>query len=445
MAAQFAQLFARVHDERADAVLSSVFAHLPAEQLARCLVVCRYWRNVGRGQEIWRPLCEARWADKVYVPDRFAARAVTDAHGAYIAAELDARRTHITRDELCAFMWQTRMKASSGPGWTTVDPWWNGRAPRTRRFYADGGVDFREERGGERLSASPDDAASADLSVIVHTGRWRFLRHAPGVSTLAHVAGAPEQPVGADASVEDGGAAAPAAAPSAPSSVAARARAGASCMLRMSLGEREFPTMVFARASNWGFVMHNCWGLAASFALPQRGMCAELDDAGEMLKAVTVEAQRLEAAAFNAGLPLPNPPGCYSDEGTAAENAGGLGAVNYVNIVLAGQPHLVPQVRGARAWRGPAALPRSLTRPPRPCARRTRLPAPRHAQHLIAQFIAAHQGELEEEEGEQDDAQPWGGAGGAVHAEQMLVDDDSGDGELLDDDSESESPLVVEL
>ncbi|KAJ1630660.1 hypothetical protein T492DRAFT_1001525 [Pavlovales sp. CCMP2436] len=389
-----AAFFARLHEERADVVLSMVFSHLGAAELAGCLSVCRYWLGVGKGQELWRPLCEARWADKAYVPASLVARAKADACGAYGSAELDAPRTHITCDELCRFAWETRMKGSSGPGWTSVDPWWSGGPPRTRRFHADGRVDFTDE---QRPGYGAGYVTAADLRTqqhpagTVHRGLWRFLRHNAGEATLAHAAGAPEAPSWSAAAPAEStavrwredqigssiyscsrfGTAEQFCGSCASCCVGASrsAREGGSCLLRLSLGAREFPTMVLSRASNWGFVMQNCWGVATSFPLPKIGTYPELEDESEVIAAVSVETQRLEAAAFNAGLPLPNPPGCFLDAGVA----GVPNAEAFVMMNIGDQVHRVPQRY-------------------------------RHAVNGVAL---------------------------------MLVDDDGGDGELLDDDSDA--------
>jgi hypothetical protein len=446
-----AHFFVRVHEERADVILSSVLSHLDAVQIAACRLVCIYWCDVGRGQELWRPLCEARWRDKTYVPAALAARAGSDACGAYGAAESDAKRTHLTRDELCDLKWETRMKSSSGPGWTSVDPWWNGRPPRTRRFYADGRVEFIEHRRLDRgatydLLASPAAADAPDdacASTIVHCGHWRFLHHFRGAPTLAHAAGAreepaaalgcgmcvaaamgtahahavatPHSPAGAPAAREPAATALPSwpsfpplPPPPPPRSpppppLLAPAPHDSSCLLRLSLGEREFPTMVVTRMPNWGFVMQNCWGIATSFALPPRGACAELEDESALLQRVSVEAQRLEANAFNAGLPLPNPAGCYVDEAAdCAMSTPLLLESKFVLINIGAQVHRVPQVRARAAVCVASAAGRArralLTRRAHSLAFRPLVPprgrARRPPQHLMDQFFAAHQQRL---------------------------------------------------
>jgi len=107
-----------------------------------------------------------------------------------------------------------------------------------------------------------------------------------------------------------------------------------------------------------------------------------------------VETQRLEAAAFNAGLPLPNPPGCFLDAGVA----GVPNAEAFVMMNIGDQVHRVPQ-------------------------------------HLVAQFIAAHHDQLDNNNNNNNDDDAEADAGNGVAL--MLVDDDGGDGELLDDDSDA--------
>lgn len=366
--ARGARVLALVHEARADEILSSVFSHLTAADLAACCAVSRYWHTVGLGQEVWQPLCDALWADKVYVPTQARELRERDARRAYAESIVDSRRTHITRAELCSFEWSTRMKTASGPGWTGSDPWWQHKPSRSRRFHADGTVDFVEPRASDSpyasLTGAAESEATADGHIIRHRGNWRFLWHPRGVSTLAHDGGGEGLPLAAAPAAEAGGAASSAgdaadAAPRPPAGppTAADAPAGAcapcaadhagSCLLRVRLGGREFPTMVVSRAPNWGFVMQNCWGFATSFPLPRRGECLDLEDDSALARRVSIGTQGLEAGAFNAGVSIPYPAGCFDSVGEAGQGPAPPANESFVMMRLGGQVHRIPHVRRA--------------------------------------------------------------------------------------------------
>mmetsp|Transcript_4873 Transcript_4873/g.14141 ORF Transcript_4873/g.14141 Transcript_4873/m.14141 type:complete len:152 (+) Transcript_4873:1-456(+) len=139
--------------------------------------------------------------------------------------------------------------------------------------------------------------------------------------------------------------------------------------------------------------MHNCWALAASFPLPAKGECEELEDGSPLIDAVSVITQRTEAGAFNAGLPIPAPQGCDAEEDPLT-NGDAHNPANYVLINVGANVHRVPH-------------------------------------HLLAQFVAEHQEALF----------PGPDAGGGENDEVMEVE---GDGDLLDDDSDEEGAEEVE-
>lgn len=78
-----------------------------------------------------------------------------------------------------------------------------------------------------------------------------------------------------------------------------------SAVLRHVRGGVEFPSHFVMRYPNWGWVVQNCWSISASFPLPLRGQCRELEEDGPWCAAVAVQNCRDEAMLYNAGLPLP--------------------------------------------------------------------------------------------------------------------------------------------
>mmetsp|Transcript_33949 Transcript_33949/g.86796 ORF Transcript_33949/g.86796 Transcript_33949/m.86796 type:complete len:326 (+) Transcript_33949:745-1722(+) len=156
-----------------------------------------------------------------------------------------------------------RMKQSSGGHWTSSDPYWQGQPPNRSVYSADGSLTFLQTPGFEHPMLSGEGGPP--------TMAWRWARGSCG-------------------------------------------RLGPpGTFLRMSLRGREFPTMmVWRHRATWGWVMDNCWAVAASFPLPPPGSDPEMED--DALPA-TIETQAYEARCFNLGLPrLPEPGGGEEEE-----------------------------------------------------------------------------------------------------------------------------------
>mmetsp|Transcript_18921 Transcript_18921/g.63409 ORF Transcript_18921/g.63409 Transcript_18921/m.63409 type:complete len:341 (-) Transcript_18921:399-1421(-) len=293
-----ARVLARVHLEGSDEVLILVIMQLGAEDAAACRAVCRAWRALASGPDVWRPLCERLWADKAYIPQHIRCLAASNPCAAYGASLQDSRRCRITSEELCAFRWHSRMKEAAGPAWTAEDPWWMGREPRQRRFTEDGQAYVVGEGFGDEAQPT-------------RMGTWSFLRRRdwPGPGPVP----GPEQ---------------------------------ASDRIRLAGAGRVFPTLHVSRDPvTWGFVAQNCWGLSASFPLPPRGEAPRLEDGGPVPARVTVSDQWQEVLAYNTGIAMPVPQGYEvaprAGEGPAAPEEGPEPEASIV-LHVNGQPHRVP-------------------------------------------------------------------------------------------------------
>ena len=108
-------------------------------------------------------------------------------------------------------------------------------------------------------------------------------------------------------------------------------------MVRMARGQHEFPSFHVSRY-RWAWILQNCWCLNASFPLPCRGECAELEDGGEVCARVTVASSAEEALRFNAGLLLPPPDQANGAVMSSTEGDGGAGAIGGG---LGGQPPML--------------------------------------------------------------------------------------------------------
>mmetsp|Transcript_8648 Transcript_8648/g.19003 ORF Transcript_8648/g.19003 Transcript_8648/m.19003 type:complete len:179 (+) Transcript_8648:195-731(+) len=85
--------------------------------------------------------------------------------------------------------------------------------------------------------------------------------------------------------------------------------------IRISFNGRDVPTYHVRRdpLNKWGFIMENCWGLFASFDLPEKGTEPLLEDSYMRL---SKENQKLESLFYNNGFnSIPEGPGglwiCY--------------------------------------------------------------------------------------------------------------------------------------
>ena len=213
-----------------DAVPDDTLARALSFVDARCLVegaclCCRRLRDLlcdegsAPGRALFDAACERLWADKAFVAERFrAARARGDARAALLGSLADARRTTISRDELCALTWSFRFKEAAGAAWTDDDPWHaGGRASRVR-FRPSGAVEWLDDRFG-----------GTAVEEVART--WRFRR--------AGAIGAGE-------------------------ACSATIRERGDCV---QVGH--YPRERAARhAANWGWILHSVWVVYTSFDMP---------------------------------------------------------------------------------------------------------------------------------------------------------------------------------
>ena len=87
------------------------------------------------------------WADKVYVPAALVAVRRSGRCGssreALRRSVADARRTVLSPEEACGIDWFFRFRTAAGEGWTSMDPFWAGKAPLRCRLTPEGAVLFQ--------------------------------------------------------------------------------------------------------------------------------------------------------------------------------------------------------------------------------------------------------------------------------------------------------------
>ena len=198
--------------------------------------VSKAWRSVCGSWALWHDLSQPlrKWrniaVDAKLHPREFCRLSVAD-----------AKRTSLTRDELCSQTWRFRFKRAAGEEWLAVDPYWTDNNPATITFTADGTT----ERAG---------TWELEVEVKWRWGHARKARRQPGVA---------------------GG------------------ESGAS--VRVVVDGRDVPTLQVARHPvHKGFMMESCWALYTAFPMPAPGQGLDDDDLS-----VSVEDQVDEVDEWN--------------------------------------------------------------------------------------------------------------------------------------------------
>ncbi|CAK9866917.1 unnamed protein product [Sphagnum jensenii] len=111
---------------------------LDVRSLARASVLSKKWKAVVQNDTLWLPKCKMLWEDKIHIP-RTAVQTGLLKAVAYRIAVKDAKRTTITKEDLCDHVWEFRFKTAAPQYWRNLDPSWRGdRAPMRRYFHANG-------------------------------------------------------------------------------------------------------------------------------------------------------------------------------------------------------------------------------------------------------------------------------------------------------------------
>lgn len=224
-----------------DDLLCHVLSYLDVKSLLRSRCLTRSFRTIAsKSSAGWENLCQTLWINKVHVPK--SAREHKDAMAAYRLSVEDARnRDYVTPEELLfdpisktGTVWSFRFKESAGVDWTSWDPWYNGRPCRKMVFLEDGAVkEYKSatEDGDSSLQDPPFSERTGTLFDPQLSMSWRFITQ--------------------------------------PLDMPARPRGS---YIRFSVAGRDVPTYCVRRSptKNWGFIMESCWGVYASFELPQR-------------------------------------------------------------------------------------------------------------------------------------------------------------------------------
>ena len=89
-------------------------------EILRVGMSCSTLQSAASEEALWRDLCQALWAKKVYVPAaiRHMSSAQQRSKRAYFLAIADSKRTVITMEEMCRFDWSFRFAKIAGEDWT---------------------------------------------------------------------------------------------------------------------------------------------------------------------------------------------------------------------------------------------------------------------------------------------------------------------------------------
>ena len=196
---------------------------------------------------VWRRLCAATFAGKVYVPRRaLELQAAGSFRAALMYAAKDSHRTEMTFEELTSFTWHARVKFAAGAAAVSC-PWWAGGPCNLRRYHADGTVrrvlrapvPITYTAHGPRQDVPDDDKTNAALPSGPAIATWRFAR----------------------------------------TSCSRRAPHGGLVRTRNLGRVAEQPCCTVLRNRHtWGFVLDGCWNVSTSWAMPKRGEDPALDD-----------------------------------------------------------------------------------------------------------------------------------------------------------------------
>mmetsp|Transcript_1441 Transcript_1441/g.1965 ORF Transcript_1441/g.1965 Transcript_1441/m.1965 type:complete len:444 (+) Transcript_1441:96-1427(+) len=243
-----------------DDLLFRITGYLDAPSLLQIRCLNRRYRWLGgRDDAGWNDLTAQLWETKVHIPETalllsYATSVCNDLMlKAYQESILDAReRNFIDLKELCydpttqrGTVWSFRFKESAGSDWTAMDPWYNGLPCRKLVFLSDGSI--KQYIVGSATLEAPRFGTASSLQRVPEnniTGpgnhlvvdppmpmTWRFITRPMDL---------PTRPVGS--------------------------------YVRITVGGRDVPTYAIRRSptGNWGFIMESCWGLFASFDLPNK-------------------------------------------------------------------------------------------------------------------------------------------------------------------------------
>ena len=254
----------RIEEASDDAALL-ILAQLDLCTLGRIAQANKYWSKQSLANSLWSSLHAARCDGKVY--RGLNSPREGPPHKEVLRDTLqDSTRTWLSEKELLSFAWSFRFKASAGPTWAEIDPWWQGGEAAQVRFHADGSATFT---GFHAFDDNPPSFS------------WRFERRTSGL------------------------------------------RGPRGSFVRLLVGGRPVPTYVVSRHHNWGFIMQSCWAVYTSWPMPRKaaGDATLTDEA----LGFTVDDQAREAEQYNFGANSSDEDDDEDGEDGGEDEAGGGG------------------------------------------------------------------------------------------------------------------------
>ncbi|KAH7447663.1 hypothetical protein KP509_01G115900 [Ceratopteris richardii] len=121
-----------------DVFFFAVLPRLDARSLAACIAVSSSWRACCISDVLWRPLLSRFLALRAHLPlALLRCSSPFPPHLAYSVAMLDACKAELSPAEMCARVWEMKVKPTCGPYWYSLDPTSLNEAPLLRRFHCD--------------------------------------------------------------------------------------------------------------------------------------------------------------------------------------------------------------------------------------------------------------------------------------------------------------------
>lgn len=157
-----------------DLFFTSILSRLDAPSLAACVAVCSAWRACCTSDILWRPLLSCFLSLRAHLPlPILRSSSPLSPYLAFSITMLDAAKVKLSAVEMCARIWEMKVKPTCGPYWYSLDPTSRDEEPLLRRFHCDHSVTSMQDKdpiwGGQESSWQFVKAKKSDGK---HSGQY---------------------------------------------------------------------------------------------------------------------------------------------------------------------------------------------------------------------------------------------------------------------------------
>eukprot|EP00250_Pteridium_aquilinum_P000981 c11158_g1_i1 orf=76-885(+) len=179
-----------------DLFFNNVLLCLDASSLAACTAVCTAWRACCTSDLLWWPLLSQLLARRAHLPLSLlhSPSPPLTRYFAYSIIMLDASKVELSPAEMCARVWEMKVKPTCGAYWCSLDPTSRDEDPLLRRFQCDHSITPLQDKdpiwGGQEsvwvfVKAKTSDSRKGGQCVQINSwpqhhvmrlpdGRWRL-------------------------------------------------------------------------------------------------------------------------------------------------------------------------------------------------------------------------------------------------------------------------------